>query len=495
MSRGAVHPRRGLWLVAAAVARLAFAAAPGSFAREEQSSPEIRRFVHSRATHTDSDGFYHQPAGLCEDYPEETTTSEKIQKDFAVLRETGTKLLRFGIGWDGIEERAGEYNWRFWDEIVETAEREGVTLLPYVCYTPRWLGDHPENFWREPPRDLDRFGKFMFQIAQRYKGKIRSWELWNEPDNRDYWRGSAKQFARMFKRGAEAVRRADPRAVVVLGGLAGGPDSNFMHALVRNHQIARFSDVINFHSYFETWDKKAAERLPQRIREYRELAVASAPRAKAAPDLCLAEFGYSSAASKSGKDSEWVRATYEFEHTPEFQAVALLRHHVLALAAERLSLTAWFRIHDLPGSEGVIGDDNNRHFGLVDIEGNAKPALHAMRLWNRVVNQPVRRIPAQADGKSNAQVYAFERKDGSVIVVTWLPMPACSRSRAKCLRFDEPRQVISIRTTLPRAFSVEVYTPGGAVLPDVPALGDGVIEDVELSGSSIFLCRVTPAET
>ena len=52
--------------------------------------------VYSRAAQTDSDGFYYQPAGLCEDYPEETTTSAKIAADFDVLRDTGTKLLRFG---------------------------------------------------------------------------------------------------------------------------------------------------------------------------------------------------------------------------------------------------------------------------------------------------------------------------------------------------------------------------------------------------------------
>ena len=313
-------------------------AAPLCSAREPQTAPEIRRFVHSRAAQTDKEGFYRQPAGLCEDYPEETTTSEKIQKNFDVLRETGTKLLRFGIGWDGIEEAPDAHNWRFWDEIVDTAEREGVTLLPYVCYTPQWLGDDPENFWRETPRDLDRFGKFMFQIAQRYRGKIRSWELWNEPDNRDYWRGSAKQFARMFKAGASAVRRADPQASVVLGGLAGDPDSNFMRALVRNHHITRYCDIINFHSYFETWDKTRAEELPRRVEEYRDVLLSSSRKPAAAPDLWLAEFGYSSAPLKGGKVSEWVTAAHKFEHTAEFQAVALLRHHVLALAAEQLSL-------------------------------------------------------------------------------------------------------------------------------------------------------------
>ena len=479
--------------VSAVVAALTlFSSCSTSSAQAPQQPPEIQRFLHSRAAQTDKDGFYHQPAGLCEDYPDETTTSAKIQRDFAVLRETGTKLLRFGIGWDGIEEAPDEYNWRFWDEIVEAAEREGVTLLPYVCYTPRWLGNHPENFWREPPRDLERFGKFMFVIAHRYRGQIRSWELWNEPDNRDYWLGSAKQFARMFRGGAEAVRRADAQALVVLGGMAGEADSNLMQSLTQNHELGRWFDVINFHSYFETWDKSAAEELPRRIAQYREAARTFARDSAAAPDLWLAEFGYSSATPKSGRISRWVKSAYEFEHTREFQAVALLRHHVLALAAEQLSLTAWFRIHDLPVSEGVIGDDNNRHFGVLDVEGDPKPAFGAMRMWNRIFDQPVRRIPAAVNGNSNARVYAFQKKDGGVVVAAWLPLRASGRGTSGVAKTAGPRQQVNIRLALPAGAVVAVYTPTGERMRELPASGD-IIENVELSADSIVFAEVNPA--
>ncbi|MBA2431885.1 MAG: cellulase family glycosylhydrolase [Chthoniobacterales bacterium] len=469
-------------IAATAAALLLFVAdAPGR--EPAQPQQQASRFPFSRAAQQDQDGFYYQPAGLCEDYPEESTTSEKIQRDFAVLRETGAKLLRFGIGWDGIEEAPGEYNWRYWDEIVTTAERDGVTLLPYICYTPQWLGTDPQEFWREPPRDLARFAHFVEQIVTRYRGRIRAWELWNEPDNRDYWRGSAQQFAIMFRGGAQAVRRADPDALVVLGGLAHDADSKFTRALFQQHALGRWIDVINFHSYFETWDNRRAEHLLQRIAGYGKLARSARGKSSPAPELWLAEFGYSSATRADGKVSEWVKARHPFEHTREFQAVALLRHHALALASQQLALTAWFRIWDLPAAEDVIGDDNNRRFGVIDVEGKAKPALQALQLWNQLIDQPVRRGAAKAEGeqRKNAQVFAFEKRDGSVVVAAWLPVSAVAAPAT-----------ISVRVAAKQDAVLTQFTPIGEAVQNGPIFHDGFIRDVTLEPDSLFIAELKP---
>ena len=62
------------------------------------------------------------------------------------------RIFRFGIGWDAIEETPDHYNFRFWDEIVDTAARRKVTLIPYVAYTPAWIASGVTDTWRRPPR-------------------------------------------------------------------------------------------------------------------------------------------------------------------------------------------------------------------------------------------------------------------------------------------------------------------------------------------------------
>src|SRR4051812_26301016 len=200
-----------------------------------------RAFPYSRATGTDARGFYDEPTGLCDDYPEETTTSAKIQRDFAAVAATGARVFRFGMGWDGIEEAPGRYDFRYWDEVISTAERLGVTVLPYLCYTPAWAAGGEADAYRRPPRDLEAFGRFAAAAAARYRGRVRSWELWNEPDLDDYWRGTPHDYARMVSFASRAVRRADPGATVVLGGFARGR-SPFAEALLERLDLARDFD-------------------------------------------------------------------------------------------------------------------------------------------------------------------------------------------------------------------------------------------------------------
>ena len=459
----------------------------------QQPTAEPQRFLFSRAAQQDSDGFYFQPAGLCEDYPEETTTSEKIAADFDVLRRTGTKLLRFGVGWDGIETAPGTYDWRLLDEIVAAAERDGITLLPYVCYTPEWAGSAGANSWREPPRNMNRFGSFVSALASRYRGKVKSWELWNEPDNRDYWRGTPKQFAAMFKSGAQAIRRADPEATIVLGGLTQPPRSAFFQAAVSRHELWRWFDVLNFHGYFETWDPAPPDELARRASAYAGALRRHTPAAWQR-DIWLAEFGYSSLPPRAGRVSEWVRARDAHEHTTEFQAVTLLRQHFVALAAGQLSLTAWFRIRDLPAGDDVIGDDNNRHFGLVDTAGAPKPAFDAMRLWNELTSQPIRRArtPAREQHASGLALHVFERIDGTLIVAAWLRSHGAPPNGAQPPPADTRREVVDVQLPHDRRMQMRVHRSRRASDEQPPRIRDGVLFDVVVTGDDIFIAELRP---
>src|SRR5512143_498517 len=47
--------------------------------------------------------FDHVPIGLCEDYPEETTTLELIHKDMELLKRADIRRLRLSLGWEATE--------------------------------------------------------------------------------------------------------------------------------------------------------------------------------------------------------------------------------------------------------------------------------------------------------------------------------------------------------------------------------------------------------
>ena len=408
----------------------------------------LRRFIWSRTAQQSPDGFYAQPAALCEDYPEESTTLDRIRADLDQVRELGAPALRFAFGWDGIETRQGVYHWGFWDAFVDEAQRRSVVLLPYLCYTPAWAAGSPDQAYRSPPRDLAWFAGFAQVSAQRYKGRIRSWELWNEPDLPDYWTGTAEQYASMVEQAARAVRSVDAQAVIVLAGMskARGP---FYDALMERFELQRWIDVVNVHGYLETWGEQRAEQYPARISAMLQL-VPAGPSLR--PDLWLAEFGYSSKRHSPRQASIWgVSVVYRYEHTPGFQAVALLRDHLLALSTGQLSLTAWYRIRDLPTTEVVIGDDNNKHLGLLDVQGHRKPAWDAFRLYSRLFTGPLRRSQREREllepGGTQTVAMAFDRPDGGLLVAAWLRSSLPSEVQDPSgLAEDRRRESLTIRT-------------------------------------------------
>jgi len=317
-------------------------------------------------------GWHQVRLGLCEDYPEESRTVAAARRDLAFVQQSGAKVLRIAFGWDAMEPSQGKFDWSFWDDVVAAAHDEyQIELIPYLCYTPRWAAtDAGENFWRSPPRDNTAFAEFVEAAVHRYRDRIHSWELWNEPDNASYWLGTREQFASLVKAGAAAVRRADPSAKIVLGGIATNLD--FLRALFRDDHLAPFVDIVNFHSYLETWHGDAIEQLTPTIRQVAQIVRNFGEN----EPLWLAEAGYSSVGARP-QTSDFYRPHYRDEHTEAAQARALIRTVVLAECSGSLSTVAWYRIHDLPPGETVIGDDNNRHLGLIGSDGKEKPAARA----------------------------------------------------------------------------------------------------------------------
>ena len=444
----------------------------------------------SRQRDQGPDGFFLQPAGLADDYPEESGPVEKMTRDLALVRAVGARHLRFAVGWDSTEVEPGKYDWSAWDALFGLLREGGVTPLPYVCYTPRWLTpSDPKDFWRRPA-DPRRFARFVSALVERYRGQAPSWELWNEPDNELYWLGTAEQFARLVEAGARAVRTADPAARVVLGGMSKGRSPFLEELLGSTRQVGRLVDVISLHGYLETWDAGRAEEYPARIEAVARLARETAPQA----DLWMAEFGYGDWRMPDGRPSQSSYAVHEYEHTGRFQAVALFRAHVLALASQRLSLTTWYRIDDLPPAEGVIGDENNKHLGITDVQGRPKPAFNALRLYGQLLARPVRLADARAQvhGGGQSIVHVFEARSGELIVTAWLrsaPLAGDPGGRA-----EDPREdFVAVRLPVPPGVELTAFdvTTGEPVRTEA-VLDGALLSGIQLRGDSIFVARIAP---
>ena len=190
--------------------------------------------------------------------------AKEVDRQFALLEAAGVKWARQGIMWEQVEQKSGAWDWSPADQVVEAAQRHHVTLLWLVGNTAPWDSDNGE--WNGVPKDLrdpnGHFTKFVTELVKRYQGRVEHWEIRNEP-NLDYmWHGrDAGKFAVYLTEAEKAIKRVDPKATVVLGGLGGSVPQQIawfkeLLAALRAKDKKLPFEVADFHVYGGEADKK-----------------------------------------------------------------------------------------------------------------------------------------------------------------------------------------------------------------------------------------------
>ena len=170
-------------------------------------------------------------------------TADFEQRDIAFtrMREAGLKCARFDLGWRLCQPTPdAPLDFSRYDRVFESAEAEGVGLLPILNWAPKWAVPVTEH--------LGEWRAFVRAAAERYRGRVVAWEVWNEPNHRAYYpHGDAKAYLEMLRAAREEIKAADPDALVCCGGLAGA-DSAFLEALYNAGAKGLF-DVFAVHPY------------------------------------------------------------------------------------------------------------------------------------------------------------------------------------------------------------------------------------------------------
>lgn len=138
--------------------------------------------------------------------------------------ELGFGWVKQNIAWRDVEDQVkGEYNTYRPDRIVEEAEAEGLNLLVRLDRSPWWATPDGALLENGPPADYQNYGDFCSWMAKRFKGRIKAYQVWNEPNLDREWGGSPpspEEYTELLKVCYTAIKEADPDAIVVSAGLA-----------------------------------------------------------------------------------------------------------------------------------------------------------------------------------------------------------------------------------------------------------------------------------
>ncbi len=143
-------------------------------------------------------------------------------RDLDLVNEMGFHWVKQRFAWREIESERGKYNWAVPDYLLEIAEQKNIQMIALVDYPPIWLMANPEAE-NGPPIDFAEYGRFCYDLAAKYEGRIKAYQVWNEPNLAREWGDQPPQpheYARLLQACYTGIKDADPNAIVISAPLA-----------------------------------------------------------------------------------------------------------------------------------------------------------------------------------------------------------------------------------------------------------------------------------
>ena len=169
--------------------------ASGSFAYA--GSPLVNTLVPPNTSTPISSKFFGMTIGNLATNTNGTTSGSTPFPSFQV------PTLRFWdvAYWKTMEPSQGQYNWTKMDGTIATATENGVNDFIFTFgHVPQWASTNPsdpctggEGLGSCAPPNMDAFDDFATHVVQRYCGKVRYYETWNEPNSSQFWDGTNAQ--------------------------------------------------------------------------------------------------------------------------------------------------------------------------------------------------------------------------------------------------------------------------------------------------------------
>jgi hypothetical protein len=139
-----------------------------------------------------------------------------------LINDLGFNWAKGYINWATVEPEQDQFRWVDPDNVVKAFGDQQVKIVMRVHGTPGWARP-PDSPLSHPPANMAHFADFMTELVTRYKGQVAAYEIWNEP-NLDYEWGyltpDPAAYTKMLQTAYTAVKRIDPDALVISGGLA-----------------------------------------------------------------------------------------------------------------------------------------------------------------------------------------------------------------------------------------------------------------------------------
>ena len=183
---------------------------------------------------------------------------ETAERDLKLIHEAGFGWVKQNVGWRDVEGISkGHYDWYFTDRIITEARDVGLKVLLRIDSQPLWALP-PDGSNQGPIENPQDFGDFCRAIAERYRGRVQAYQVWNEPNLSREWQNQPPDpggYVELLRACYLGVKAADPGAWVISAGLSPTgntppeaiPDAQYLEAMYEAG-AAPYFDLLGAHA-------------------------------------------------------------------------------------------------------------------------------------------------------------------------------------------------------------------------------------------------------
>lgn len=280
-----------------------------------------------------------------------------LPHDLKMIADAGFKFVRMDLAWSRVERTKGEYDFMEsgYDALTLGCEKFGIRVLYILDYSNK-LYESDRSVRTEAGRKA--FADFAAAAAKRYAGKGVLWEIWNEPNIKQFWvpQPSMDDYSKLVEAAAPRIRQADPNATVLAGATSRIP-LEWLEACFKDG-LLNWIDALSVHPY----RPQPPETVIGDYARLRELIARYAPAGKKVP-VISGEWGYS--------NINWDKS-----HLTEQQQANYLVRMFLINSYQNIPVSIWYDWKN----DGTDPNEREHNFGTVKHDLDPKATYIAAKV-------------------------------------------------------------------------------------------------------------------
>jgi len=310
-----------------------------------------------------------------------------------MARDAGVKWSREDFVWAHIERQKGRFDWAFYDDLLDCAKRNGISVYVIVGYWAPWTRPYTDQ-------GVNDYVAFLRKLVAHYKDDIHQWEIWNEP-NIFFWQGPKELYATLLAKSYAAIKETDPKAEV-LGLSTAGVDYRFIEEMLARK--APF-DVLTIHPYRSILDDHAFIAELKRVSDLVKL-----PDGRRRP-VWLTEMGWATHVPHNALGQDFR------PNSQRAQAELIARSYLCAIVSGVEPRTFWYDFRN-DGEDPLYFESN---MGIIYRDFRPKPAYIAFATLANVLQG--KRLDRAVPTEDGTLAYRFlpAQPGGEKAIVLWNP--------------------------------------------------------------------------